>query len=170
MTRQMNAPVRDIRRAVNGQVEDSRRLAGLLASLDSARRVLSQRATLGTADMRLLWLFTDGESYTLRQIAELLGLEQSTVNRQVNAAVGAGLLVKARGRGRGPYLFTSSPLGVREFERTLDATLSTYRTALAAMGDERDRFLALVADFVEAYHVAVSEPASRRDRLGAPRP
>ncbi|MFT4229117.1 MAG: MarR family transcriptional regulator [Microbacterium sp.] len=153
----MDASVGDICTEASVDVADARRLAGLLSTLDGARRILSQRATLGTADMRLLWLFTGGESYSLRQIAERLGLEQSTVNRQVNAAVAAGLLVKTRGGARGSYSFTSSPMGVREFERTLDATLSVYRSALSALGDEQERFLALVADFVDAYCGAVAE-------------
>ncbi|MFT4220804.1 MAG: helix-turn-helix domain-containing protein [Microbacterium sp.] len=153
----MNTSAHDIRNEANTHVDDWRRLAGLLVTLESVRRVLSQRATLGTADMRLLWLFTDGESYTLRQIAERLGLEQSTVNRQVNAAVTAGLLVKTRADGRAPYHFTSSPEGVRELERNLHTTLTAYGTALSALGGEQERFLSLFSDFVEAYHDAVLE-------------
>ncbi|MFT4214113.1 MAG: MarR family transcriptional regulator [Microbacterium sp.] len=156
----MDASVGEIGTRADAEVAAARRLAGLLSTLDSARRVLSQRATLGTADMRLLWLFTDGDAYTLRQIAQRLGLEQSTVNRQVNAAVAAGLLLKTRDGGS--YSFTSSTQGAREFERTLDASLSAYRTALAALGDDRERFLSLVASFVEAYHSAVLDPSPSR--------
>ncbi|MFT4234106.1 MAG: MarR family transcriptional regulator [Microbacterium sp.] len=155
----MKTSARDIRNEANEHVEDWRRLAGLLVTLESARRVLGQRATLGTADLRLLWLFTDGESYTLRQIAERLGLEQSTVNRQVNAAVTAGLLDKTQDDSRSPYRFTSSPEGVRALEHNLHATLGAYRTALSALGDDQERFLSLLTDFVEAYRDAVLEPS-----------
>lgn len=136
-------------------IDEARRLAGLIARFDSARRMLDQQTTLGTADMRLMWLFTDRRSRTLRQIAEQLGLEQSTVNRQVNAAVKAGLLVRTRDAGAGSYHFAASPAGVREFDRNLATILATYRRALDALGEGRETFLALMADYVHAYRDAV---------------
>ena len=152
----VNVHGRDIGRGVNEDVEDSRRLAGLLASLDSARRILEHDAALGTADMRLLWLFTDGEPRTLRRIAEELGLEQSTINRQVNAAVNAGLLVKSRTAGQGSYFFTRSPEGADEFESTLSATLDAYDSILELLEPDRDRFLTLMTRFVNSYHHVVN--------------
>lgn len=152
----VNSAGRDIGAGVSAEVEDARRLAGLFASFDGARRILEQRVNLGTADMRLLWLLTDGQPRTLRQIAEQLGLEQSTVNRQVNAAVEAGLLVKNRQESHGAYHFTSSPTGDREFEQTLNTTLDAYRDALDALGAHRDTFLMLMTEYVRAYREAVS--------------
>ena len=141
------------RRSVSapGAGDDARRLAGLFERLDQARRSLRQRATLGTADMRLLWLLTDGEPRTLRQISEELHLEQSTVNRQVNAAAQAGLLTRSRAGSSGPFRFSASAGGAREFELNLDETLSAYRAALGGLGPEQDRFLSLMADYVQAY-------------------
>ena len=42
--------------------------------------------------MRLLWLLVESGPQTLAEVTSALGLERSTVNRQVNAAVAAGLL------------------------------------------------------------------------------
>lgn len=136
-------------------LDDARELAGAFAVFDRARRLLGQRSSLGTADMRLLWLFTDGRPRSLRQIAADLGLEQSTVNRQVNAAMKAGLLVRDR-VGNGPYEFTTSATGAAEFTRNVDVTLDSYRDALEAMGDDREVFLNLITKYVEAYSQAVT--------------
>lgn len=138
-------------------LHDARRLGALLTSLDSARRILDHRANLGAADMRLLWLFHDGVSRTLREIAEELGLEQSTVNRQVNTAVNEGLLNKSRAQANAPYRFMSSTTGVRAFEKTLQVTLEVHRQALESLGSERETFLALLDEYVQAYHHAVTE-------------
>ncbi|MBE1876655.1 MarR family winged helix-turn-helix transcriptional regulator [Myceligenerans pegani] len=130
--------------------DDARKLAGMFAELDRHRRTLGQRASLGTADMRLLWLLGDGEPRTLRQIAERLGLEQSTANRQVNAALAAGLLTRERDSPATPYRFTATPRGTGEFERNLDATLGTYRRTLDALGPDREQFLHLLRRFLDA--------------------
>ncbi len=135
--------------------EPARRLAGMFAEFDRHSRALAQRATLGTADMRMLWLLADGEARTLRQIAHDLNLEQSTVNRQVNAAVAAGIIERERERGSGPYLFTATTQGRQEFERNLNASQAAYRHALDSLGDEAPRFLELTRRFVDAYHQAV---------------
>lgn len=141
---------------------DARRLGALLTSFDNARRVLDQRATLGAADMRLLWLFHDGTARTLRQIAEQLSLEQSTVNRQVNTAVQEGLLTKTRSTSSEPYRFMTSAAGDREFEHTLEVTLGVYRRALETLDDDAETFLVLFERYVEAYRQAVqhTEPES----------
>lgn len=137
--------------------DDARTVAGLLAALDRHRRILGQRSTsLGTADLRLLWLLTDRDPRTLRQIAEALGLEQSTVNRQVNAAISAGLLHRTRDAGSGPYLFTIADRGTEQFERHLDATLNAYRDALDALGPRGSDFIALLTEFLEAYGEVVT--------------
>lgn len=141
--------------------DDARTIAGLFAAFDRHRRVLGQRSTtLGTADLRLLWLLTDQESRTLRQISEALGLEQSTVNRQVNAAISAGLLTRARQGRSGPYRFTIADRGRDEFEHHLEVTLNAYRDALDALGPRAGDLIALMDEFIEAYEQVVSPARS----------
>lgn len=140
-------------------LQHARRLGRILTHFDTARRVLDQQTTLGTADMRLLWLFHDGAPRTLREIAEQLGLEQSTVNRQVNTAAAQGLLTKARNTGNEPYRFMTSPAGDQQFEQTLDTTLTIYNEALDVFDDDdRQQFLDLLERYIEAYQRAARPP------------
>lgn len=107
---------------------------------------------LGAADLRILWLFTDGRARTMREIADELHLEQSTVNRQVNAAVDVKLLERSRPDGGGAYVFMRTPGGRVAFEADVALSLGGYRAALEAMGDaEASEFLRLLDRFTLAY-------------------
>lgn len=119
---------------------------------------------LGTAALRLLWLFADGRARTLKEIAAELSLEQSTVNRQVNAALDSGLLERMRRSGGNAYEFDRTAEGRRVFEEDTGRSLGAYATALEAMGDDdAERLLQLAERFVEHYRREV-EP------LGDPGP
>ncbi|MFD6137837.1 MarR family winged helix-turn-helix transcriptional regulator, partial [Isoptericola sp. NPDC060257] len=98
------------------ELTDDRRVAGLLFRLDLHRRLAEHRSPLGTADGRLLWLLSDGRPRTLREIAEALRLEQSTVNRQVNGALAAGLLRRFTAPGRSARLLEPTEEGLARFE------------------------------------------------------
>lgn len=130
--------------------------AALLVELDRHRRIWEHQSRLGTADMRLLWLLTDREPQTLRGIADALGLEQSTVNRQVNAALSAGLVRRRSEPRRTARLVEPTDEGIAAFENDLSHTLGAYETALAELpAGETDRFLELLDQFVDAYGRAV---------------
>ena len=132
------------------------RLAGLLARLDQQRRLAGQRQSLGIAEGRLLWLLIDRGPRTLREVADDLELEQSTVNRQVNAALAAGLVHRYREAGRPARLVAPTPRGRAVFERDVDRMLRLYRAGLAELGaDDADRLVALLDRFVTAYGSAV---------------
>lgn len=134
------------------------RVAALIHHLDRHRRALDVRATLGTADLRLLWLLADGEFRSLRQVAEALHLEQSTVNRQVNAAVQAGLLQRSRPAPAAPYVFAPTPLGRATFERETARALALYQDVLDRLGPEDgDELLRLLGQFVDLYGEAVEQ-------------
>lgn len=136
----------------NNHDQPGRDLAAVLARFDRHRRTLSDRASLGMADMRILWLFTDGTPRALRTIAHELGLEQSTINRQVNAALDAGLLARHREQGASAYLFDSTKAGKELFETNLGATMSDYDTALSQLGPQKSsQLLTLFSEFVDAY-------------------
>ena len=47
---------------------------------------------LEVSAFNLLWILSDGRPRTLRQLTDAMQLEQSTVNRQVNAAIKHGYL------------------------------------------------------------------------------
>ena len=143
--------------------EDARRVAALLWHFDRARRAFEHDATLGVADRRMLWMFSDGEPRTLKQIAEDLRLEQSTVNRQVNAAVAAGLLTRSGDADGRPYRFTIAPHGWEAFAGNVDAAFRVYSRALDALGTNGHRFLDDMGVFIDAYADAVgasTDPSS----------
>lgn len=136
-----------------------RRMAWLLARADVARRMVGQRGALGAADRRLLWLLVDGRARTLREVSSDLGLEQSTVNRQVNAALADGLLRRYRDGGGGAYLLEPTPAGRAAFESDVSSTLAAYAAGLGALEpDEVDRLLVLLERFVDAYAAAAHDP------------
>lgn len=85
------------------ELDPPTRLASLFHHLDRHRRALESTSTLGTAELRLLWLLSDGRPRTLREVPHELHLEQSTVNRQANAAVRAGHLQRTRVDGAYRY-------------------------------------------------------------------
>lgn len=113
---------------------------------------------LGTADLRLLWLFADGRHRTLKEIAAELQLEQSTVNRQVNAAMVSGLLTRMRRKGSAAYEFDRTLDGRRVFEEDTGKSLGAYAAALDAMGDDAEAFLELAQDFLRHYRREVDSP------------
>jgi DNA-binding MarR family transcriptional regulator len=124
------------------------------------RRLADQRSRLGIANQRLLWLFRDGQGRTLREVAETLELEQSTVNRQVNAALDAGLLRRYSEGGRAARLVTMTDEGLAAFTTDVAEALAAYQAGLDALGDDADRFVAQLSGFVDAYGEAVhAQPA-----------
>ena len=138
------------------------RLATSLARLDRAQRAAEAGATLGVADSRLMWLFSDHEPRTLKQISDDLGLEQSTVNRQVNAALGAGLLRRFREPGRPAQLVEATEDGLDQFAQDLERHLGRLESALDALPHaQRGDFPALLATFVEAYAAAIGPAAGQ---------
>ncbi|MGP9746558.1 MarR family winged helix-turn-helix transcriptional regulator [Brachybacterium sp. AOP29-B2-41] len=139
-----------------------RHLAGLFWKLDRHRREHEQAMSLGTADLRILWLFSDNASRTLKDVAHELGLEQSTVNRQMNAVVAEGLLDRKREAGDTAYRFARTAAGRDAFEADLAISLNGYEAALGAMSEEdAETFLRLMDLYLGAYGAAVPRGDSR---------
>jgi len=127
----------------------ARSVAAAFAQLETVRRALEQRTDLGVSEMRLLWILQQADEWTLRDISEHLGLEQSTVNRQVNAAVTAGLVTKQRGHDQPTYLFRASDEGTLRFEACAGKVLERYQAALDSLGENADLFVDLLDRFID---------------------
>ncbi len=137
---------------VGTELRRETRLAALLRRYERHRRALEVQSTLGTAELRLLWLLTDGRPRTLREISEALHLEQSTVNRQVNGAVQAGLLSRTRASGSSSYEFSPTAEGRDTFDRETALPLAIYARVLDELGDDdARRLLELLGRFVDLY-------------------
>jgi len=129
-----------------------------LARLDRATRVVEHRATLGTADLRLLWLLANEGACTMKEIAQLLTLEQSTVNRQVNAALRAGLVETVERPGEPARAFAPSEEGMRLFSEDVTRSTGVLEGALTTVpADEVDRFVEHLRAFAEAYRRLADE-------------
>jgi DNA-binding MarR family transcriptional regulator len=144
---------------------DAWELAVTVSRLDGLRRAVRQDARLGEADQRLMWLLSSRGPSTLRDIAEALGLEQSTVNRQVNAALREGLLTRDREPGRTAWTFTVTDEGLSLFQHDLELALGAYEAGLAGLS-ERDRatLVRLLGRFVSQYEEALQERSGAAPR------
>ena len=135
----------------SAEFEPARRIADLFARMSRAQQHDRRGTVIGLADLRILWLLDDDRARTLKEIAADLHLEQSTVNRQVNAALSAGLVQRERAE-QGVYRFTPTAEGRRRFDERVELSLGAYRDALAALGpQEAARFLDLLDTFTRAY-------------------
>ncbi len=108
-------------------------------------------ARLDLSAFRLLWLLEQRGPLTMREVAEALQLEQSTVSRQVTAATGRDLLERVPDAGRGPARVRATTTGERALRHDRDLRSKAFRVALATVG--ADRVDALVRDltaFVDA--------------------
>jgi DNA-binding MarR family transcriptional regulator len=141
------------------ELPGSRRVAAMFHSFDVARRVVEGATSLSAAELRLLWLLSDGRARTQREITSELNLDQSTVNRQVNAAIRAGHLKRVDDE-RGPALLTATKAGLRRYETEVEAVLDVMETALNSLGKGQQKFLESLAKFVEAYRAEVRPPGS----------
>lgn len=146
--------VADVASDIDTAVDDGAcAMARLLSRFDIMRRAEEQASELRIAEGRLLWLLTgDGPPRTLKQIACELELEQSTANRQVNAAVRAGVVRRFRESGSHAWLFEASDEGAALYERSVGRHLDRVDDALAALpADERERLVSSFATFIDAY-------------------
>lgn len=146
--------------ARNGALPPERRVAAILHSFDVDRRVVEAKTRLTAADLRLLWLLSDGRELTQREISTELSLEQSTVNRQVNAALRAGHLDR-RAAESGPAVLAATADGLQRYETDVEALMSLMGTALQALGDDVEQFLVSLATFVETYREAMTATQAR---------
>lgn len=140
---------------LDADLPDDRKVAALISRLDRAQREQSRTMELGTADLRILWMFADGKSRTLKEIAAELSLEQSTVNRQINAAMAEGLLQRSRRSGDSAHEISRTEKGARIFEDDVVTALTAFASGLDALGDRVDDFLEDFTRFVAAYGSAV---------------
>lgn len=127
-------------------------LAVALARIDRATRVVEHRATLGTADLRLLWLLANEGACTMKEIATLLTLEQSTVNRQVNAALKNGYVEALQRTGEPARVFGPTHEGLRLLTEDVTRSFDVLESALRVVpADEAGRFVEHLQAFADAY-------------------
>lgn len=133
------------------------RVARLFVDIDSAKRAWDQGYQLGLAERRLISLLSDGQARTLREIAEEARLEQSTVNRQVNAALAAGLLQRFRAKGSRAQLIAVSERGRAAYHKDSVWGRRAFTDAMMELGEgDATQFCELLDRFADAYGHATS--------------
>jgi len=116
---------------------------------------------LDMSAFKLLWILSDGEPRTLREIADELDLELSTINRQVNAAVRAGLLERFSVPDSPSRPVRPTADGRRLYEHDAAIHADLYRSVLAEMGADAARDL---TKGLRAFNDAYERRAPRRSR------
>jgi DNA-binding MarR family transcriptional regulator len=96
---------------------------------------------------RLLWLLTEGPPRTLRELAEELQLDQSTVNRQVNAAIRRGLVERYAVPETSSRLLRPTEAGRAAYVHDAALRADVYGAVLDELG--AGRATALVAELRE---------------------
>jgi DNA-binding MarR family transcriptional regulator len=131
--------------------------AGLLRELGDELMRLGRRRTttyagslLDTSAFRILWLLSE-EPRTLRVLADELQLEQSTVSRQVSAAIRHGLVERCGKPDTGGWLHRPTEAGHAAYEQDAQLRIDVYSRVLDDLGRARvDSLVAELAEFNDA--------------------
>lgn len=117
---------------------------------ESAQRHIAQARVLRVAEGRLLRLLQLVGPLPLKDISQRLGLEQSTVNRQVNSAIRAELITRERAMHERADRLHSTLKGRDLLARDTELHQQVYGTALQSIpAESREEFLAHLTQFVE---------------------
>jgi len=127
------------RRATDQPLLDE--LADELLRFSKRRHAVIEGVELELSAFRLLWVLSDDRPRTLRELADELGLDLSTINRQVNGAVRAGLLERFAVADSPSRPVRPTPEGRRLYEHDSAVHADLLRSVLAEMGVEAARDL-----------------------------
>ncbi|MEO9328127.1 MarR family winged helix-turn-helix transcriptional regulator [Gordonia aurantiaca] len=94
-----------------------RDLAAELLRMARRRALVHPSAGLEKSAFAILWVLSDGRPRTLRELTEALELEQSTVNRQVNAAIKHGYVERFDVEGSLSKQIRPTAKGLEAFKR-----------------------------------------------------
>lgn len=100
------------------------------------RNIVHDGVVLENSAFRLLWALAPGEPLSLRQLAGHLDLEQSTINRQANAAIDAGYLERFEVEGSASRLLRATSAGRAAYEHDGVIRAARYQRVLAELGAE----------------------------------
>ncbi len=151
-------PVDDLSGELDDDLADVTALGGELLRLQRRRSSVYAGVKLDNSAFRLLWVLSDGTPRTLRQLAESVDLEQSTVNRQVNAALGGGYLERFAVAGSTSKLVRPSRAGSEAFEHDGRIRGALISRALAELGGARSaRLIEDLRAFNDAWDAALDE-------------
>ncbi len=126
--------------SIGGVPDDDDLLAQLsdeLLRLGRRRGVEPTDAELEHSAFRILWALARFGPRTLRDLADDLLLEQSTINRQVNRAIDQGYVERFTQPGQASRYLRPTILGQERYARDVERRRAVQRRALALLGEER---------------------------------
>ena len=134
------------------------------------RRETSQSATgLDVSAFRILWVVVEHGPHTLRGLADQLQLEQSTINRQVHAAEGRGLLERHADPDCSGLLVRATEDGEAAYRAESQARAEGLRAIVDTLGEGAVAQLAAgLAGFNDAVDDAIGADLSRGSSAGRP--
>lgn len=107
---------------------------------------------LESSAFKLLWVLSDDNPRTLRELADALDLDLSTINRQVNAAVRAGLLERFSVPDSVSKPVRATAEGHRLYEQDTQVHRDVLRSVLTEMGADGARdLIRSLGSFNDAY-------------------
>jgi DNA-binding MarR family transcriptional regulator len=134
-------------------------LADQLLRLQRRRRTVVEGTLLEDSAFRILWILADGIPRTLRTLASELDLEQSTINRQVNAAIAGGYLERFAVDGSASRMVRPTADGEAAYQHDGLIRAAVISAVLADLGPERSRTL---IDALHAFNDTWDTVSARR--------
>jgi len=142
------------------ETPDLQGLGDQLLRLQRRRTSTYAGTELDNSAFRILWLLDDGQPRTQRQLADELDLDQSTVNRQLNAALAAGYVERITVEGSASKPVRPTPEGARAFAHDGVIRAELIAAALEELGGQRARRLIEdLRDFNDAWDAALCRDA-----------
>lgn len=134
-------------------------LADELMRLSQRRTTTYPGSVLDTSAFRILWLLSEGRPRTLKELSEELQLEQSTVNRQVNAAIKHGLVERAENADAAGWLHRPTDAGRAAYQHDGQLRADVYSAVIDELGQPRvDRLVEELREFNDALDRAHGQP------------
>lgn len=106
----------------------------------------------------VLWVLMDAGPRSLRQLSDELGLEQSTVNRQVNAAMTRGLLERVKIESQAARLIQPTSAGVEAYLEDREMRTEFLTTVLAELEPGEAGLLRELQALNDAYDRVLGKP------------
>jgi DNA-binding MarR family transcriptional regulator len=129
-----------------------RALGDEVLRLSSRRLATLPGSRLDRSAFRILWRLEECGPLTLRELAEQLQLEQSTINRQVNSAIKHGLVERVPAAGRVGTPVRATEAGREAYRHDGLLRADVMGRAIADLGPGRARDM---VDALRAFNDAV---------------
>lgn len=143
--------------------ETLRALSNELVRLGRRRETSSPETTLDASAYKILWLVVEHGPRTLRELAQDLKLDQSTINRQVHAVIGHGYAERYADPESPGMLVRATPAGEAAYRSDSQVRTEGLRGIVNTLGEQVTADLADgLASFNDAIDEAV-EDSLRRD-------